>query len=97
LNVLKLIEAFRNVDKTEALARLPLPCTLVHGRLDEVVELPGEVKAAASSNPNVDLRWIEDGDHYLPMSHAALVTGWLRETATRVGCTPPLEACSDRP
>ncbi len=84
LNVLKLVEAFREVDKTHTLARTRLPCTLVHGCRDRVVRLPEAVLTAARENPEVRLHWV-DGDHYLPASHPDRLRALILETVRRSG------------
>jgi pimeloyl-ACP methyl ester carboxylesterase len=75
-------------DRTEALRRLELPATVIHGTRDPLVR-PSGGRATARAIPGARLRIVEGMGHDLPRELWPLFIGEIADTAARAGWRAP--------
>jgi len=68
-------------NRTAALANLPMPATVVHGRADKMVHVSGGKATARAAG--ADLVLIDGMGHDLPRDHWPTIVGAIRKTANR--------------
>jgi pimeloyl-ACP methyl ester carboxylesterase len=90
LNVLAMVSAYRDVDKTAVVPRVAVPFTVLHGTLDRVIPFSAEDEALLATNPGIRFLPVPGGSHYLHVQNGGLVLDEL--VSTIEAATTPLRA-----